>query len=102
MSEPRLLTKTEFIRGLDCVRRAWLDLALDPRVRAADRLAQRPRDVLVGDAQHQRRRPRSEPRRQRALPRRHARGRLRPAPLLVATQLLIEVHDRTECGWGGS
>lgn len=26
MSEPRLLTKTEFIRGLDCVRRAWLDL----------------------------------------------------------------------------
>lgn len=26
MSESRLLTKTEFIRGLDCVRRAWLDL----------------------------------------------------------------------------
>jgi hypothetical protein len=26
MPETRLLTKTEFIRGLDCVRRAWLDL----------------------------------------------------------------------------
>lgn len=26
MSETRLLTKTEFIRGLDCVRRAWLDI----------------------------------------------------------------------------
>ena len=25
MPESRLLTKTEFIRGLDCVRRAWLD-----------------------------------------------------------------------------
>jgi hypothetical protein len=42
MSEPRLLTKTEFIRGLDCVRRAWLDLNR-PDLKAPLTLASRDR-----------------------------------------------------------
>lgn len=42
MSETRLLTKTEFIRGLDCVRRAWLDLHR-PDLKAPLSLASRDR-----------------------------------------------------------
>jgi hypothetical protein len=51
MSETRLLTKTEFIRGLDCVRRAWLDLHR-PDLKAPLSLASRDRmetGKLIGE-----------------------------------------------------